>query len=365
MCTHTCCCRCLARCSFDFAIFAFACFVTARSPLLLYTPSLALSAPAPLPASACMQGHTRAAPQYIGALPATSRLVCAMLVGGTCARRFCSCRSLVGRGLTGAPGVIPFVCRCLASWPAAAWVPAWVDPQHARTCGAAGPAPQHCVLPYHARCDKRRALCGIELGCFWFGAASMRHPPRSSLHFRVFLSAALTERPPKPTVCECLVSFVRPRSKDLNRPQPQQLSLGPPLVPCNSCCCSSPGTHIHTHTSVPSCAQQSSLIRMVLTGGREDPSTRNMRSGFGKQVVSQAESNPEWGFGTGHRDAVNKLVGVSGLHACCLAQPAVHWPSTAFLAHTHTNGMHTRSWGGGGRGQQERRQGGWASSCTR
>lgn len=46
---------------------------------------------------------------------------------------------------------------------------------------------------------------------------------------------------------------------------------------------------------------------MVLTGTKDDPSVRMLRSGIGKQVKSDHESAPEWGFGTGHRDAADKL----------------------------------------------------------
>ncbi|GLI63074.1 hypothetical protein VaNZ11_005976 [Volvox africanus] len=40
---------------------------------------------------------------------------------------------------------------------------------------------------------------------------------------------------------------------------------------------------------------------------REDTTIRMLRSGFGKQVKSQNETLPEWGFGTQHRDTTNKL----------------------------------------------------------
>lgn len=40
---------------------------------------------------------------------------------------------------------------------------------------------------------------------------------------------------------------------------------------------------------------------------KEDPSTRMLRSGFGKQVKSEANTMPSWGFGTSHRDAFMKL----------------------------------------------------------
>lgn len=39
----------------------------------------------------------------------------------------------------------------------------------------------------------------------------------------------------------------------------------------------------------------------------DDPTLRMLRSGFGKQVTSPADSNPAWGFGTAHRDAYQKL----------------------------------------------------------
>eukprot|EP00955_Chlamydomonas_euryale_P070442 360762-Chlamydomonas_euryale.AAC.9 len=32
-----------------------------------------------------------------------------------------------------------------------------------------------------------------------------------------------------------------------------------------------------------------------------------LRSGFGKQVKTPTPSNPQWGFGTAHRDAGNKV----------------------------------------------------------
>uniref|UniRef100_A0A7S0RKV2 Flagellar associated protein n=1 Tax=Chlamydomonas leiostraca TaxID=1034604 RepID=A0A7S0RKV2_9CHLO len=43
----------------------------------------------------------------------------------------------------------------------------------------------------------------------------------------------------------------------------------------------------------------------VKTG--DDPSTRMLRSGFGKQVKSEANTMPSWGFGSSHRDAFMKL----------------------------------------------------------
>ncbi|MEW5299046.1 MAG: hypothetical protein WDW36_002096 [Sanguina aurantia] len=41
--------------------------------------------------------------------------------------------------------------------------------------------------------------------------------------------------------------------------------------------------------------------------GDIDPSTKMLRSGFGRQVKSFNQSNPSWGFGTGSRDAFLKL----------------------------------------------------------
>ncbi|KAG1677650.1 hypothetical protein FOA52_010432 [Chlamydomonas sp. UWO 241] len=41
--------------------------------------------------------------------------------------------------------------------------------------------------------------------------------------------------------------------------------------------------------------------------GREDPTLRNLRSGFGVQVKGASPSNPQWGFGTAHRDDGAKL----------------------------------------------------------
>ncbi|KAL6748123.1 flagellar associated protein [Haematococcus lacustris] len=40
---------------------------------------------------------------------------------------------------------------------------------------------------------------------------------------------------------------------------------------------------------------------------KEDPTIKMLRSGFGKQVKSPNQSNPEYGFGTQHRDAYQKL----------------------------------------------------------
>mmetsp|Transcript_4343 Transcript_4343/g.9399 ORF Transcript_4343/g.9399 Transcript_4343/m.9399 type:complete len:303 (+) Transcript_4343:168-1076(+) len=42
-------------------------------------------------------------------------------------------------------------------------------------------------------------------------------------------------------------------------------------------------------------------------GVKEDPSTKMLRSGFGKQVKSPNNTFPAWGFGTSHRDAAAKL----------------------------------------------------------
>lgn len=39
----------------------------------------------------------------------------------------------------------------------------------------------------------------------------------------------------------------------------------------------------------------------------DDPSTRLLRSGFGKQVKSEAATHPSWGFGSSHRDAFMKV----------------------------------------------------------
>lgn len=45
---------------------------------------------------------------------------------------------------------------------------------------------------------------------------------------------------------------------------------------------------------------------MVLNGV-DDPALRMLRSGFGKQVKTPTPSNPQWGFGTEHRDAGLKV----------------------------------------------------------
>ncbi len=44
---------------------------------------------------------------------------------------------------------------------------------------------------------------------------------------------------------------------------------------------------------------------MVYKGG-DDPTLRMLRSGFGKQVKSAEPTQPAYGFGTSHRDAVAK-----------------------------------------------------------
>lgn len=40
-----------------------------------------------------------------------------------------------------------------------------------------------------------------------------------------------------------------------------------------------------------------------------------LRSGFGKQVKSEANTMPSWGFGTSHRDAFMKV----GARALCVS----------------------------------------------
>lgn len=58
--------------------------------------------------------------------------------------------------------------------------------------------------------------------------------------------------------------------------------------------------------------------------GGDDPTLRNLRSGFGKQVVSPASTLPAWGFGTSSRDAAGKVrttASSTALHAapvCCI-----------------------------------------------
>lgn len=40
---------------------------------------------------------------------------------------------------------------------------------------------------------------------------------------------------------------------------------------------------------------------------QDDPSVRMLRSGFGGQVKSTNCTEPQFGFGTGHRDASDKV----------------------------------------------------------
>lgn len=40
-----------------------------------------------------------------------------------------------------------------------------------------------------------------------------------------------------------------------------------------------------------------------MTLKREDPTVNNLRSGFGKQVVSKATTNPAFSLGSAERDA--------------------------------------------------------------
>ena len=65
---------------------------------------------------------------------------------------------------------------------------------------------------------------------------------------------------------------------------------------------------------------------MVLTGTKDDPSVRMLRSGIGKQVKSDHENAPEWGFGTGHRDAADKVR---------TAQLSPYWIGNLASAHAH------------------------------
>lgn len=63
-------------------------------------------------------------------------------------------------------------------------------------------------------------------------------------------------------------------------------------------------------------AHQPSCIALQVL---DDPTLRNLRSGFGRQVVSPASTVPAWGFGTSHRDAANKVRAQRRAYGCaCL-----------------------------------------------
>ena len=44
-----------------------------------------------------------------------------------------------------------------------------------------------------------------------------------------------------------------------------------------------------------------------MTEKTPDPSTKMLRSGFGRQVKSVSPSNPSWGFGTSVRESSTKV----------------------------------------------------------
>ena len=55
--------------------------------------------------------------------------------------------------------------------------------------------------------------------------------------------------------------------------------------------------------------------KMVFKDAGNDPSLRMLRSSLGRQVTSPHETFPQWGFGTGDRNAASKVRDASASNA--------------------------------------------------